>query len=85
VGGDVVAEANQCTYEPIEDPSAVVLEASSVVASSNRLRGEKSMLIFQVREDRFAAVGNLAPGGTHLGGPGAGLPLPWQPLNPDVT
>ncbi len=85
VGGDVVAEANQCTYEPIEDPSAVVLEASSVVASSNRLRGEKSMLIMQVPEDRFAAVGNLVPGGTHLGGPGAGLPLPWQPLNPDVT
>ena len=85
VGGDAVADANQCLYEPLEDPSAVVLQASSVIASANRLRGEKSMLILEVPEDRLAAVGNLAPGGTHLGGPGAGLPAPWQPLNPNVS
>jgi Family of unknown function (DUF6519)/Right handed beta helix region len=85
VSGDVVAESNQCVFEALDDPSAVVLRGSSVVASSNRLRGERSMLILEVDENRFSAVGNLAPGGTHLGGPGGGLPGPWQPLNPDVS
>jgi len=85
VGGDVVADSNQCLFGALEDPSAVVLRGSSVVASSNRLRGERSMLVLEVQENRFAAVGNLAPGGTHLGSPGAGLPGPWQPLNPDVS
>ena len=42
------------------------------------------MLVLEVPEDRFAAVANLAAGGTHLGGPGAGLPDPWNPLNPTV-
>jgi hypothetical protein len=84
VGGDVVAEGNQCLHRPREDPSAVVLGASSVIASSNRVRGERSMLILEVPENRFAAVGNLAAGGTHLGSPGAGLPGPWDPLNPVV-
>jgi hypothetical protein len=84
VRGDVVAESNQCLHMPVEDPSAVVLEGSSIVASSNRLRGEEAMLILEVPENRFAAVGNLAPGGTHLGGPGGGLPAPWSPLNPNV-
>lgn len=85
VGGDVVAEGNQCLYVLREDPSAVVLGGSSIVASSNRLRGDRAMLILEVEENRFAAVGNLASGGTHLGGPGNGLPSPWQPLNPDVS
>lgn len=82
VHGDVVAEGNQCEHE--ESASAAVLGASSVVASSNRVRGGRSMLILEVDEDRFAAVGNLAAGGTHLGGPGAGLPAPWSTLNPTV-
>jgi len=84
VGGDVVAEGNQCLYLAREDPSAIVLGGSSIVASSNRVRGDKAMLILEVEENRFAAVGNLAAGGTHLGGPGNGLPSPWKPLNPDV-
>ena len=85
IGGDVVAEGNQCLHGDAEDPSAIVLRGSSVVASSNRLRGERSMLILEVQENRFAAVGNLAAGGTHLGSPGAGLPSPWKPLNPQVS
>jgi hypothetical protein len=43
------------------------------------------MLVLETAEDRFAAVGNLASGGTHLGGPGAGLPGPWDALNPTVS
>ena len=85
VRGDAVAESNQCLYQPLDDPSAVVVAASSVIASANRLRGGESMLVLQSQENRFAAVANLAPGGTHLGGPGNGLPGPWQPLNPVVT
>ena len=63
----------------------MVLLGSSVVASANRLRGGKAALVLQTAENRFAAVGNLAPGGTHLGSPGAGLPAPWQALNPNVS
>ena len=85
IGGDAVADANQCLHEAAEDPSAMVLQASSIVASSNRLRGGKAMLILRTQENRFAAVGNLAPGGTHLNSPGSGLPSPWQPLNPNVS
>jgi len=85
IGGDAVADANQCLHEAAEDPSAMVLQASSIVASSNRLRGGKAMLILRTQENRFAAVGNLAPGGTHLNSPGSGLPSPWQSLNPNVS
>ena len=42
------------------------------------------MLVLEEPENRFAAVGNLAAGGTHLNNPGGGLPDPWQPLNPTV-
>ena len=85
VGGDVVAEGNQCLHAQAEKPSAVVLGGSSVIASSNRLRGDRAMLIIQTQENRLAAVGNLAPGGTHLNSPGAGIPGPWQSLNPQVA
>jgi Family of unknown function (DUF6519)/Right handed beta helix region len=85
VSGDVVAESNQCSYGVLEDTSAVVLNGSSVIASSNRLRGEGAMLILEVDEGRFAAVGNLAPGGTHLGFPIRDLPDLWMPLNPHVA
>jgi hypothetical protein len=84
VTGDVVADANQCHHEFVNDPTAMLLEGASIIASSNRLRGGRAMLILQAIEARFAAVGNLAPGGTHFGGPGAGLPPPWQDLNPTV-
>jgi hypothetical protein len=85
VGGDVVADANQCRHELAEDPTAMLLQGSSVIASGNRLRGGEAMLIIRTAENRLAAVGNLAPGGTHLNNPGAGLPSPWQPLNPNVS
>jgi hypothetical protein len=85
VAGDVVAEGNQCLHDPSDEPEAVVLGGSSIVASSNRLRGQRPMLILQVAGDRFAAVGNLVPGGTHLGSAGAGLPPEWEPLNPIVS
>ena len=62
----------------------MLLQGGSIVASSNRLRGQRSMLILRTAENRFAAVGNLTPGGTHLNNPGSGLPSPWQPLNPQV-
>ncbi len=85
VGGDVVAQANQCAHLGREEQSGIVLEATSVTAGSNRVRGGEAMLVLRVPEDRFAALGNLAAGGTHLGGPGAGLPSPWDSLNPTVS
>jgi hypothetical protein len=85
VRGDVVAEANQCSQEEGQQPTGILFQASSITASTNRLRGGKSMIVLEVREDRFAAVGNLAAGGTHLLSPGAGLPAPWKPLNPIVS
>ncbi|HEV3408448.1 MAG TPA: DUF6519 domain-containing protein [Gaiellaceae bacterium] len=85
VAGDVVAQANQCAHEGREEQSGILLEATAVTAASNRVRGGKAMLVLRVPEDRFAALGNLAAGGTHLGGPGAGLPSPWDALNPIVS
>ena len=41
------------------------------------------MLVLRTGESRFAAVGNLAPGGTHSNTPGSGLPAPWQAAQPD--
>jgi hypothetical protein len=82
-GADIVADANHCTH--LEgDVEAVVLRAPVITASANRVRGGESMIILETAENTFAAVGNLAPAGTHLGGPNAGLPPTWQPLNPNV-
>ncbi len=83
VRADVVADANHCTHTE-GDVQAVVLRARAITASTNRVSGGDSMIILETDENTFAAVGNLAPAGTHLGGPGAGLPGPWQPLNPNV-
>jgi hypothetical protein len=80
---DIVADANHCTHLEGE-PRAVVLRAPTMTVSSNRVRGGDSMLILETQENTFAAVGNLAPAGTHLGAVGNGLPGPWQPLNPSV-
>jgi hypothetical protein len=84
VRGDVVAQGNQCLHANGE-PAGILLEGTSISASTNRVRGGESMLVLRVPENRFAALGNLAAGGTHLGGPGAGLPAPWEPLNPTVS
>jgi hypothetical protein len=43
------------------------------------------MLILNVNEGRFAAVGNLTSGGTKLNSPTGTLPAPWQALNPTVS
>jgi hypothetical protein len=81
--GDVVADANQCSH--LGGITAVLLRGGSVAAASNRVRGGEAMLVIDANEDRFSAVGNLASGGTHLGGPGASLPAPWDALNPIVS
>jgi Family of unknown function (DUF6519)/Right handed beta helix region len=86
VFGDVVFDANQC--ELIfsgGDFGAVNLDASSITASTNRVRGEEAMLVLATAKHRFAAVGNLTTGGTHIGGPGGGLFDPWEMLNPIVS
>jgi hypothetical protein len=85
VAGDVVAQGNQCSHDDSQQPTAAFIEASAITASSNRVRSGKSMLILRVNEGRFAALGNLASGGTHLNTPGAGLPAIWKPLNPNVS
>ncbi|HEY7537038.1 MAG TPA: DUF6519 domain-containing protein [Gaiellaceae bacterium] len=85
VRGDVVAQGNECLHEEGQELTGILLQGSAVTASANRVRGGRSMLVLQVPEGRFAALGNLAAGGTHLGSPGGGLPQPWQPLNPTVS
>jgi hypothetical protein len=85
VAGDAIVEGNQCTHNPIEQqPTGAFVQALSISATSNRVRSGNSMLVLNVDPKRFAALGNLAAGGTHLGAPGAGLPAPWAPLNPTV-
>ena len=87
VNGDVVAQGNQALYEGGEVPIGVQLVAQTITAATNRLRGTRSMLVLQVDPKRFAALGNLAPGGVHLSDPGgtlSNLPTPWAPLNPAV-
>ncbi|MEP6811425.1 MAG: DUF6519 domain-containing protein [Actinomycetota bacterium] len=85
VAGDVVAQGNQCLHGEGQEPAGIRIQATSVTASSNRVRGGRAMIVLQVPENRFAAVGNLAAGGTHLNTPGGGLPAPWSPLNPTVS
>ena len=84
VAGDIVAQGNHCTHSGGQQPTGVFLQASVITASTNRLTAGDSMIVIRVGEDGFAAVGNLAPGGTHLNNPGNGLPAPWAPLNPTV-
>ena len=85
VRGDVVAEGNRCFHDEGQQPAGIVLQAAAITASTNRVRGSEAMLILRVQENRFAALGNLAAGGTHLQTPGAGLPVPWKALNPTVS
>jgi hypothetical protein len=84
VAGDIVAQGNHCTHSGGQQPTGVFLQASVITASTNRLTAGDSMIVIRVGEGSFAAVGNLAPGGTHLNNPGNGLPAPWAPLNPTV-
>jgi hypothetical protein len=84
VRGDVVAEANQCTHAGRGDPVGIRLAAGTVTATSNRVRGPKSMLVLDVPENRFAAVANITADGTRLGSSSGSLPAPWAALNPNV-
>lgn len=83
INGEVVADANQCTHARERDLGAMLLHASAIVATSNRVRGDKARLVLEVPEDRFAAVANLASGGTNLFT--SGLFSPWDALNPTVN
>ena len=82
VGGDIVAQGNHVTHSGGQQPTGAFLQASVVTASTNRLTGGDTMLVIRAGEGGFAAVGNIASGGTHLNLPGNGLPAPWAPLNP---
>src|SRR5262249_23124498 len=85
VGGEIAAEGNQCLHNGEQQPAGIWLQASPLTASANRVLGARSMLILKVDENRFAAVGNIAAGGTFLNAPGGALPNPWKPLNPTVS
>ena len=39
------------------------------------------MIVMEVNEGSFTALGNITEAGVHLGAAGAGLPAPWEPLN----
>lgn len=83
IAGDLVAVGNQCEHEATGDqPAAMLLRAQSITATSNRARGGRARIVLDVDPKRFAAVANLAAGGTHLGS--GTLPAPWAPLNPQV-
>lgn len=84
VAGDVVAEGNQMEHLGRGDPVALRVEARSTTVATNRARGPKAMIVLEVDEGNFAALGNLTSGGTHLGSAGARLPDPWEPLNREV-
>jgi hypothetical protein len=85
VTGDVVAQGNQCLHEGGELSTAMRLAGATLTASTNRARGTRAMILLVVNGKRFAAVGNLAPGGTHLNSAGGSLPAPWAVLNPTVS
>jgi len=88
VGGDVVASANQVDHRITPshaDRGEVIgmrLGGETIAAATNRVRGPRSTLVLEpAGEVSFTAVGNIAAGGTHLFGPGSGLPGPWDSLN----
>ena len=85
IRGDAVVDANQCTHHAdTESPRVGIgIAASSITASSNRVRGVESQLNLETRKDRFAAVGNLTTAGTTLHG--GSLFGPWEDLNPIVS
>jgi hypothetical protein len=82
VAGDLIAQGNHVTQSG-GSTTAAFLQGTVVTASSNRITGGLSMLVLRVGGDRpFAALGNIAPGGTHLNNPGNPVPAPWNALNP---
>ena len=81
VTGDVVVEGNQMEHMGFGEPVALRVESRSLALATNRARGRESMIVMEVNEGSFTAVGNITEGGVHLGAAGAGLPGPWDPLN----
>jgi hypothetical protein len=81
VTGDVVAQGNHCTHGG-GSVTGAFLQGAVVTASSNRITGGQSLLVLRVGDSPFAAVGNIAPGGTHLNNPGNPVAAPWNALNP---
>src|SRR5581483_5523381 len=45
VAGDVVAEGNQCDHEGGEQPTAMLLTARTITASTNRARGTRARIV----------------------------------------
>jgi len=84
VRGDVVAEGNQMEHIGLGEPVALRVQGRTATVATNRARGREAMIVLEVDERSFAAVGNITTGGTHLGGAGNGLPAPWDALNPMV-
>jgi hypothetical protein len=82
VAGDVIADTNHFTHDNGIEEAVVLSSPKWITASTNCVRGGRSQLILDIPEGHFAAVGNIARGGTHLNSAGAGLPDPWQALNP---
>jgi hypothetical protein len=81
--GDAILDANQCTHEHREQFVGIEIAASSIIASSNRVRGVEAQIDLQTSEDRYAATGNITTGGTLLYG--SSVPGPWSDLNPVVS
>jgi hypothetical protein len=82
IGGELVAQGNQCEHLAGDSQVAMDLTASTITASTNRARGTRAQIVLNVDPKRFAALGNLAPGGTYLGS--SPLQAPWAPFNPTV-
>jgi Right handed beta helix region len=82
VRADVLADANLCEHRG--NPEAMVLGGAAISAATNRVFGGDVALVLDVAEDRFAAVGNLAAQGVHLGSFSNPVPAPWAALNPMV-
>jgi len=82
VAGDLIAQGNHVTQSGGSTTGAF-LQGGVLTASSNRITGGQSILLLRVGGDNpFAAVGNIAPGGTNLNAAGNALPAPWNALNP---
>jgi hypothetical protein len=82
IAGELVAQGNQCEHAGGQSPVAMDLTASTITVSTNRARGTEARIVLNVDPKRFAALGNLAPGGTYLGS--SPLQAPWAPFNPTV-
>lgn len=83
--GDCLFADNQCAQLGASDEPCVALMARTLVVSSNRVSqtGKRSMLLVpdMSRSPHCTVLGNIASGEIDVGSFGAGLPMPWTPLN----